>query len=831
MTQLIEKKQISNFSDDKDEIIVLLVEDNPDDIKLINWMLTREKNADNDLTRYSMTFVDSIQLALEKINSANYDIILLDLLLPDSQGIDTFIKMQANAPGIPIIVLSGSDDELLAVQAVRIGAQDYLTKGHVDGNILKRSIRYAIERKSLEEEQVWHTSVNAALSDLSEAIITSRSIDDISRLFTKQAKYFTSSTICITGYRNQQNDSINCIISDNQSIDLKNLTTNPIDIPLSNDLIRSICSSNQSQIINQSDEIIFTTGSILDNYKISKLLAVPAIIDGRSVGIIILANQVHDYATKDQQFVERLAALFALALQRQQSQDALKASEERYRVVTQSANDAIITVDSDGIIISWNVGATNIFGFNEKEMIGHSIGQIVPDKDAGNIDDFFSKYIQSDNAGPNRMMEFSGLRKDGKEIPTEISVTGWETKEGYFYTGIIRDISRRKQLENQFRQAQKMEAVGQLAGGIAHDFNNILTGIIGFAELAANSIETDIPAQKYIKSIIRKSDDAATLVKQILAFSRKQILDIKLLDMNDSVISITNFIERVIGEDIELSTNLADDLHYVNVDSTALEQIITNLCVNARVAMPNGGKLILSTSNRTIDESSNQETPYVTPGDYSILTITDTGYGIAPQALQHIYEPFYTTNEVGQGSGLGLAMVYGLVQQHRAYIHCTSVLEKGTSFQIFFPSAHAEPDQKNKIVIEHVVGGTETILMVEDEVDLIILTKSMLNQYGYTVLTAANGIDGFKVYQKNRDQISIILTDIVMPKEGGIELYKKIQADNPNMKFLFITGYASGLADKELAIGKDWDVLAKPYKRAQLAKKVRQIIDLKQPRQ
>lgn len=639
------------------EIRVLIIEDNPKDTNLINWMLTKKESTGNGFGKYDLTFVEDLKTALKVLDKNSFDLILLDLLLPDSQGLETFNKIQTHTPQIPTIILSGFDDKSSALQAVRTGAQDYLIKGKVDHNILTRSIHYAIERKHHKE--------------------------------------------------------------------------------------------------------------------------------------------------------------------------TLRISEERYKGVTQSVNDAIIILDTERTIITWNIGATTIFGFEESDIIGHAITDIIPDMDR----DIYAKLFQKSNdSGPspivNKTIESTGIKQNGKTIPIELSIVSWEASNGRFFTAIIRNISRRKRLEDQYRHAQKMEAVGQLAGGIAHDFNNILTGIIGFAELAADTIDADLPAQEYIRSIIRKSDHAATLVRQILAFSRKQILDTKRVDMNASVLSVSNFIVRVIGEHIEFSTNLADDLYYINADPTALEQIITNLCVNARDAMSAGGELTIETSNITVSASNKQLIDFLNPGKYAVLSLIDTGHGIDGKTLQHIYEPFYTTKEVGQGSGLGLAMVYGLVKQHQAYIHCDSTPGEGTTFQIYFPATKVSPDTENRLVVDHVVGGTETILIVEDEVDLIIVTKSILNQYGYTVLTAGNGIDGYQVYQQNRDKIKLVLTDIVMPKEGGIELYKRVYADNPKIKFLFITGYASGLADKEMVIGKEIDVLSKPYRGNQLAKKIRHILDL-----
>ncbi|MFH1851395.1 MAG: response regulator [Candidatus Neomarinimicrobiota bacterium] len=808
------------------EIRILLVEDNPGDVNLINWMLNRKNPRDGAATNYSITTVDEFRLALEKLDTERYDVILLDLLLPDSQGMDTFTRMQAQAPLIPIIVLSGFDDEAMAVQAVREGAQDYLTKGHVDSNILKRSIHYAIERKLLEEERSWETSINAALTDLSEAIIISKSLEDISRLFSEQAKFFTGSTLCIAAHNDLSNDHINCSFSDDQPIDLNTMDESTVRLEPVDSIWQYLVRHNQPRLGNKPDFDHLATGTILDRYKIDRYLAVPALIGDFVAGYLFVANSPGDYTITDLRFIERLTALYALALQRQHSLEALKTSEERFRAVTQSANDAIITVDQDGRIISWNNGATAIFGHSELEIIQAKLTDLIPPAKDGDEVNLFRQSARAHSLSrSNRTIEASGYRKDGTEFPIELSAARWETGDGSFYTGIVRDISRRKRLEKQYRQAQKMEAVGQLAGGIAHDFNNILTGIIGFAELAIDSIEPGIPAVDYIRSIIRKSDHAATLVRQILAFSRKQILDLKQMDLNEAIQSVCNFIERVIGEHIDITTALAGDLQYIKADPTAVEQIITNLCVNARDAMHDGGQFVITTKNLNLSDEEALRLGDISPGQYCALSISDTGHGIDGETLQHIYEPFFTTKEVGQGSGLGLAMVYGLVKQHSGLITCNSTRHVGTTFQVLFPAIAVQQSHREEVIIDQIKGGDETVLMVEDEVDLIILTKSLLEQYGYTVLTAANGVDGYKVYQENKSRIKLIITDIVMPKEGGIELYKRVHADNAAVKFLFITGYASGLADKNMVIGEKVEILSKPYKNAQLAQRIRRILD------
>ncbi len=806
-------------------INVLIVEDNPGDVNLIKWMLTKSDPNANRYYHYELTHVELLNNAIDILKTTSFDVILLDLLLPDSSGMQTFSKMQSYSPHIPIIVLSGFDDESKAIQAVREGAQDYLTKGQVDGNILKRSIKYAIERKHLEEERTWETSVNAALTDLSEAIIISNSIQDISSLFAEQSKYFTHSSLCIVCYRKDQGQKINCIISDNTPIEIEKIAPQPVTLDEPVGLVDRVFSSKQPILLNLVSDEKLDTNSILDEYELNRFLAVPATIGDRVVGSIILANADTDYSPKDLQYAERLSALFAIALQRQNSLDALKASEERYRVVSQSAKDAIISIDAGRKIISWNSGAESIFQFKGSEINGKMLDSIIPEI---KNDPFVLAPVNTTSGNPhtiNRAIEISGQRKNGEEFPMEMTFTGWSTTEGQFYTAIIRDISHRKTLEKQFRQAQKMEAVGQLAGGIAHDFNNILTGIIGFAELAVENIEADTPEKSYIESIIRKSDHAATLVRQILAFSRKQMLDIRQVDLNQSIVSISNFIERVIGEHIEFSTNLDGDLSYISADSTAVEQILTNLCVNSRDAMPDGGQLKIETTNIVIKDSDDKTLSGIIPGKYSVISVSDNGHGMETDTIQHIFEPFFTTKEIGQGSGLGLAMVYGLVKQHDAFITCQSEIDKGTTFKIYFPSIEPSLENNNSVVIDQVKGGNETILMVEDEIDLIIVSKSILEQYGYTVLTAGNGLDGFKVFKENQDQIKLVITDIVMPKEGGIELYQRIKAERSDIKFLFITGYASGLADKEMIIGNRNSVLTKPYRKSDLAGRVRQVLD------
>jgi signal transduction histidine kinase len=383
-----------------------------------------------------------------------------------------------------------------------------------------------------------------------------------------------------------------------------------------------------------------------------------------------------------------------------------------------------------------------------------------------------------------------------------------------------------RQSEEQFRQAQKLEAVGRLAAGVAHDFNNILTAITGHGEMLIRQMEANDARRGHVEQIQKAATMAAGLTRQLLTFSRKQVIEPRVLKLNDVVHDIEKMIRRIIGEDIEFDTQLDPEAGHIKADPGQIEQVIMNIAVNARDAMPNCGELRITTTNTTLDERYVKNFPELRAGDYVMLSIADTGIGMTDQVKAHLFEPFFTTKSAGKGTGLGLATCFGIVQQSDGHINVHSELGRGTTFTIYFPRVKSavEPQQARGPQRD-VVGGNETVLLVEDETSVRELTALTLRQKGYTVFEAVNGQDGLRTAHQKKGEIDLVLTDVVMPLMGGKQMADAIHAAYPKTKVLFTSGYTEEAIGHHGVLRPGIVFLQKPYVTATLASKVREVLD------
>jgi signal transduction histidine kinase len=390
--------------------------------------------------------------------------------------------------------------------------------------------------------------------------------------------------------------------------------------------------------------------------------------------------------------------------------------------------------------------------------------------------------------------------------------------------GITRDVTERLQLEEQLRNAQQLEAIGRLAGGIAHDFNNILSIIMGHGELLLAMGEVDEQTRSGLEQMRRAADRAASLTQQLLAFSRKQVLQPRVLDLNETVASVQKMLTRVIGEDIELVANLSSELMLVRADPGQLEQVVMNLLVNARDAMPQGGKIIMETANVEIrDEGRDLD---LQSGRYVMLKVTDTGHGMDSSTLSHVFEPFFTTKPMGKGTGLGLATVYGIVKQSGGSVRAESEAGRGTMFQVYLPAVEGSTAvHKVQPSVDGVRGGSETILVAEDEPDLRELTRIFLEGYGYRVLEASGADQAIEKAEKSVEPIHLLLTDVIMPGMSGRQLAEKILCKRPQTKIVYMTGYTDDMVVQHKVLEPGVQLLQKPFTKVELARKVRATLD------
>jgi len=393
---------------------------------------------------------------------------------------------------------------------------------------------------------------------------------------------------------------------------------------------------------------------------------------------------------------------------------------------------------------------------------------------------------------------------------------------------VINDITEKKKLEDQFRQSQKMEAVGILAGGIAHDFNNILTAIIGYGDMVHKKMAPDDPLRVDVQHVLEAADRAAHLTKDLLVFSRKQIADKKTVDLNEIVGKVEKFLVRVIGEDICCTTTFPGGPLSIFAAAHQLEQVLMNFATNARDAMPHGGIFSITTEQVELDAAFIAAHGYGAPGKYAMLSVSDTGLGMDEETRQRIFEPFFTTKEVGKGTGLGLAVVYGIIKEHEGFINVYSERGRGTTFRVYLPIIASEAsEEKRAPETEYSLGGTETILLAEDDEQVRNLTVLALREVGYTVIPAVDGEDAVKKYLENKDRVQFLLFDLVMPKKSGKEAYDEIRKITPNVKVLFASGYAPDLIRQKVLLDEHLPVVYKPISSADLLKKVRRVLDEK----
>jgi PAS domain S-box-containing protein len=506
--------------------------------------------------------------------------------------------------------------------------------------------------------------------------------------------------------------------------------------------------------------------------------------------------------------------------------EAQRITSELAAVVAHS-NDAIVACTLEGEIVSWNVGAERVYGYPAEDVIGRQLDIIIP---PDRLDEFPQALTMVKRGDSLANYETVRLRKDGKRISVSLTDSPIRS-EGGRVTGlssIARDITERKRLEEELLQSQKMDAVGRLAGGIAHDFNNILTAILGYSDLLIGQIDERQWMYKHLSEIRKAADFAASLTHQLLAFSRRQPLFLRVFSLNDTVKSMQKMLQRVIGEHIQIHTHLKAEIGRLKADPSQLEQVLLNLCVNARDAMPKAGSITIETADVTYFLDDYYAVNEMPAGEYVKLTVCDTGTGMSPDVKKHIFEPFFTTKEKGQGTGLGLATCYGIVKQSGGYITVDSQEGTGTTFSIYLPRVD-ETGEKSSVRKEvgQLPGGNETVLYVEDEITVRSLTAHVLRRLGYTVLEAASGKQARDAIEGNNGRdVDLLFSDVVLPDAGGKDLADWIrETRNGRTKLLFTSGYVDESILKRHGVEIGTAFLQKPFTPADLAKKIREVLD------
>jgi PAS domain S-box-containing protein len=573
---------------------------------------------------------------------------------------------------------------------------------------------------------------------------------------------------------------------------------------------------------------------VLDSYLqpsgITATLDAPIRRGGRTVGVVSHEHVggARVWTAEEQQFAGSVGDIAALALDAadlQEAQAALRDSEARYRAAFEEAAVGLAEVAPDGHFLQVNRRLCEMLGYSAAELLRADFMQLThPNDVAGDL-----KPYRDTLAGKLRsyQREKRYIRKDGSTLHIYLTTALVRDGQGNpkYFVSVMEDLTQRKELEQRLLQSQKMDAIGRLAGGVAHDFNNLLSVMLGYVQLVQVSLPDGDSRRADLEEVRRAGARAADLSRQLLAFARKQVIEPRVISLNDLVGAMEQMLRRLIGEDVELVTKLAPDLDAVRVDPGQIEQVILNLAVNARDAMANGGQLLIETTNVTLGEPYISAHAEVAPGHYVQISVSDTGSGMSREVLSRLFEPFFTTKEQGKGTGLGLATCYGIVKQTGGHIWVYSEVGHGSTFKIYLPPAHKPLEPQAEAPRPAPAFGTETILLVEDEAPVRSMVSRMLQLSGYTVLSAGDGAAALEVAAAHRGQIDLLVADVVMPRMGGRKLAEALRKTRPSLRVLYVSGYTEDSAVLKSQLDDGAAFLGKPFEVDALAQRVREVLD------
>jgi two-component system cell cycle sensor histidine kinase/response regulator CckA len=767
---------------------VLILEDNPRDVELCIQELNKagfELQADA---------VDTEEGFAAKLQSCGYDLILSDFRIPSWSGLEAFRLLKQKGKDIPFILVTGTLGEEAAVDLIKEGVADYILKGSLVR--LPSAVRRALEEKITRDER------ERAIQSLRESEEQVRLLLDS----TAEAIY----GIDVQG---------NCTFCNTASLRLLGYN-NPSDLlgkpmhwltqhtradgkryPIEE--CKIYIGFREGKGSHSDDEVLWKKdGSSFP----AEYWSYPILRDGKPIGSVVT---------------------FLDIAERKRAEEALRRSEARVRRLVESNIIGISTGDLSGKLIDANDAFLGLLGFSREELLsGEMRWDALTPPEYRDTDQSAVEQLKSTGSASPWEKQF--FRKDGSRVSVLIGVTTLTAARGELEAvSFVVDISERKKLEAQLRMAQKMEAVGQLAGGIAHDFNNLLGVIIGWSEVFEERLDQNDPLRPKAEQIKKAGQRAAALTRQLLAFSRNQVLDPKVLDLNAVVADTLKMLQRLIGDSIELITIPAPELGRVKADQGQIEQVIMNLAINARDAMPQGGKVTITIANEDMDDISIRQHPGAVQGSYVTLSVSDMGCGMDHETQAHIFEPFFTTKELGKGTGLGLSTVYGIMKRSGGYISVYSELGRGTTFKCYLPRIEQSVTQETPVRnSKDLVRGWETILLVEDAQPLRELARELLEDHGYTVLEAANGASAVQVAEKYGKPIHLLLTDVVMPGMDGSKLAERMDDSYPGIKVLYMSGYTDDAIVHHGVLDYGLTLLQKPFTRESLTCKVREVLDV-----
>ena len=747
---------------------ILILDDSPEDAALIVRQLEPEFS-----TSYER--VETAESLAEALDKGGWDLVVSDYLMPRISGLAALQLLQQRQLDIPFIMISGQRGEDIAVEAMRAGAHDYLLKGDLSRLVpaIKRELSEAAVRRErfLAEDAL--TATDARFQSLVE-----QSLVGIFMLQDDIFTYVNPKFGQIFGYRQDE-------------------------LTRSKTLLDLVARDDQIRVITQFLRPLQEESWSLHFY-----------FRGRRSDSATIELEVNGTRTQLNGKPAVIGSLLDIT-ERKRAEEQLS---KLWQAVEQSPVSVVIT-DLRGRIEYINPRVTEVSGYSEAELVGQN-PRILK---SGAMDrEFYQNLWQTISSGREWHGELHNKKKSGELFWESGSISAVKNSEGRIthFVAVKEDVTERKQSFDQLRQVQKMEAIGQLAGGIAHDFNNLLTIINGYSTLLIRGLENGSPMRKEAEQILRAGERAADLTRQLLSFSRRQILEPKVLNINIQVQSVEKMLRRLIGEHIELVTHLSGDIGFIKIDPGQVEQIIMNLVVNARDASETGGEITIETGNCDLDEIFTMQHPGSVPGSYVMIAVRDRGFGMTDEVKRRLFEPFFTTKEMGRGTGLGLATVYGIVKQSGGYIDVISEPEQGASFNIYLPRVYQPADALKRQAAEEPLQGSQTILVVEDEPGVLNLVVHTLRKRGFSVLETTDPEQGVILFEEHLDEIDMLLTDVVMPFMSGPALAELLIGKKAQLKVLFMSGHTDNKVSFEKILEQGVPFLPKPFTSDTLIRKV-----------
>jgi len=761
---------------------ILIVEDSPADLELTVREL---KNSGLDLVIES---VSTREAFAEKLRGRSVDMVLSDFRMPGWTGMDAFSEIVKSGQDIPLILVTGAVDNLAAVEFIQVGIADFVLKQQLPR--LPMAILRAQQGRILRDKE---KEAAAALreSEIRFRTLVENAPDAIVVLDMESGRFSDCNENALRLFRLTRDELMLC-------------GPGELSPPFQPDGGHSALAAREWAERASSATPYF--GWTHRNSQGEEIPCEVHVVRLPTPGHTLIRGSILDI------------------MDRKRAEEALRESEARYRGLVDNATYGIYWVTLDGDLLDANPALVQMLGYKSIEELLAIDNTLCLYCDSAARDGVAKQYREHERG--DTTVEWK--RKNGKII--SVRLIGRRSRDVRRNSDcvevIVEDVTERIAMEKQLRQAQKFEAIGQLAGGIAHDFNNMIGAILGWAEIGLEETEVETRLHRHFDKVRHQAVRAAALTRQLLAFARRQILEPRNLDLNQNVTETLSLLEKVIGSNIEIKTKLAPNLTLVRADPTQIDQVLMNLCINARDAMPEGGCLTIETGDIVFDEKYCAVHTFARPGHYTLLAVTDTGTGMDAATLDRIFEPFFTTKDTGKGTGLGLATVYGIVSQHGGFLHVYSEVGIGTTFRTYLPVIAAA--EKTPVSVEEsrpARGGAETILIAEDHEGLRELARETLANLGYDILLASDGEEAVRVFQANRERIDLLLLDVVLPKINGPEAYARISAEKEDVPVIFATGYSPEMELLHNAQERGLTILQKPYVPRELARRVRETLD------